>query len=350
MYYRWDDESLDFMQWVIGQDIFTAFNKYRYWGEWDTNKEKVLQILKGEVPEYVSEQQLSCRKERWFRTRLSPLMGTATNEHQKQWESPRDSMSIGNSIQGLIGVSVDVTEAKEREQALYAQTQENVRLMSAENAAKEASKLKSQFLANMSHEIRTPIAGVIGMSELLLDTGLNEEQKDYAESILRSANGLLTVINDVLDLSKVESGKLDIEEVPFSLTIVVQDVCKMLSHIAERKDLDFMSNIDSRIERDLVVLGDPGRIRQILTNLLTNSIKFTSEGFVKLSVMVMEDSAEWIKASFAVEDTGIGIEEDVQRRLFQPFSQADPSTARKYGGVCSFQRSFFDLLQLEVIS
>lgn len=130
----------------------------------------------------------------------------------------------------------------------------------------------------------------------------------------------------------MESGKLDIEEVPFSLSVVVQDVCKMLSYAAERKNLDFRSNIDHNIRRNLVLIGDSGRIRQILTNLLTNSIKFTSEGYVNLIVSIIEEVHELVKISFTIEDTGIGIEEEVQKRLFKPFSQADRSTARKFGG------------------
>lgn len=170
------------------------------------------------------------------------------------------------------------------------------------------------------------------MSELLLDSSLDEEQRDCAENIQRSANGLLTVINDILDFSKVESGRLDIEEVQFSLSIVIRDVNKMLSFAAERKNLIFESDIEPVIGQHMRVMGDPGRLRQILTNLLTNSIKFTSQGSVTLSVHVKRETADTVDINFVITDTGIGIEEEVRKKLFKPFSQADSSTARRYGG------------------
>ncbi|KAL9128042.1 MAG: hypothetical protein Q9217_003206 [Psora testacea] len=324
----------------IGRNFYEVFSEQDSSPDLAMYKGAIDKILDGEPQEQDCEHYID-RSERWVRTRFIPMLG-----------NKGDCGEMDDScITGVIGISFDVTEMKKREKALKSQEQENIRLLSAETAAKEASRLKSQFLANMSHEIRTPIAGVIGMSELLVDTGLDEEQREFAENIQRSANGLLTVINDILDLSKVESGRLDIEEVQFSLSIVISDVCKMLSFAAERKNLVFMSDIETGVQQDLIVMGDPGRVRQILTNLLTNSIKFTTEGSVKLAVKKRAESKESISVVFTVEDTGIGIEEEIRHRLFKPFSQADPSTARRFGGTglgLTICKNLVDLMRGEI--
>ena len=315
----WDPAEDHITSESIGSNVYDVFGRNRGKVDLPLYKGPIERILNGDSNEQVQEHHIDGNG-RDFRTRFVPILA-----HGKDSEDD-------TCVDGVIGISMDVTEMKKREAELQSREKENIRLLSAETAAKEASRLKSQFLANMSHEIRTPIAGVIGMSELLLETEMDEEQRDCAENIQRSANGLLTVINDILDLSKVESGRLDIEEVQFSLSVVIDDVCKMLSFAAERKNLMFVSDVGVGTTRDLVVMGDPGRVRQILTNLLTNSIKFTSEGSVKLAVEAKRETSETIDILFTVEDTGIGIEEEVRKRLFKPFSQADSSTARRFGG------------------
>ena len=235
----------------------------------------------------------------------------------------------------------EMTERKEAEQRLAQYADElkrkneevgakNVELVKALATAREATKLKSQFLANMSHEIRTPMNGVLGMTEFLLGTQLNAEQKEYAQLVKQSAEGLLVIINDILDLSKIEAGKMSVESIPFDLMAVLSEVGSAFALRARAKGLEF--HLDLHSKSPVTVRSDPGRIRQILTNLLGNAMKFTDAGGILVRTRVATDGAGKQALEIQVEDTGIGIPDDQRDRLFQSFTQVDGSMTRKYGG------------------
>ena len=232
------------------------------------------------------------------------------------------------------GISTDITERKQAEVKLldFLKQLENANdeLKVARKTAEEANAAKSSFLANMSHEIRTPLNGVIGMASLLLTTPLEEKQEKYVSRINLSGKVLLDIINDILDFSKIEAGELRLEIIPFDLDSIVKEIGELMQPKIEEKRLEFIINYSS--DAPTRVQGDPTRMRQIITNLVSNAIKFTSKGRVSVNINYIKALDENPYFRFEVEDTGIGISAGVIHRLFEKFSQADVSTTRRFGG------------------
>lgn len=228
-----------------------------------------------------------------------------------------------NQAVQIIGTNRDISEAKQSEAAMA----------EARDAAERAARAKGDFLANMSHEIRTPINGVVGMTDLLLDTTLTDEQLSRTRAIKSSANALLAIINDILDFSKIEAGKLDIESVDFDLEEVIADMAGSLAIRAHEKKLELVFPDTALLAHGhLRFHADAGRIRQVLTNLIGNAIKFTAKGEVSVHLTVTDIDDAYANVRFDIQDTGIGIAPDVQKKLFERFTQADASTTRTHGG------------------
>ncbi len=222
-------------------------------------------------------------------------------------------------------------------------------LRKAKEKAEATTKTKSDFLASMSHEIRTPMNGIIATASLLKNTDLNDTQKDYVDIIDYSANNLLTIINDILDISKIEAGQITLEHIDFNLHNVINETLKLLKPKAREKEIRFEAHIDESVP--LYAKGDPIRLKQIVINLANNAIKFTSEGSVKIEVETIEKADSYRKYLFKVVDTGIGIPKAAHDKLFKEYLQAEISTSRKFGGTglgLSISKKLVELMQGEI--
>ncbi len=281
---------------------------------------KSVEILRSKVNENMIEKKNKLKEHGMIEVVQMPILDKFGDEHWWLMSDAPNYDEAGNLI-GSIGIHMDISEQKQMERELE----------QSKKRAEDSSRAKETFLANMSHEIRTPMTGILGMANLLGKTTLDEQQRKFTKMITESTNNLLTIVNEVLDIEKIASGKLELEYIPFKLEEKVFTTLQSFQFKAEEKNINLLLN--SSLEDDLVVVGDPYRLGQILNNLLGNALKFTHEGEITMNMNYRTaPDAKRLVIEFQVRDTGIGVKQEKLQDIFTPFTQASTDTTRKYGG------------------
>ena len=295
-------------------EILTGYNKKEFL---ENNLSFLSLIHKEDIDRVLREQKIALLNKQQFQSTYRIILKNGTI---KWIEEFGDAIRKNNEIEYIGGIYIDITQKKQNEKAII-----------EKEFAQAASKAKSEFLANMSHEIRTPLNGIIGFTNLLMNTELAEVQKQYMETVNNSAHSLMEVVNDVLDFSKIEAGKLEIEIVKQDMAVISNQIIDLIKYQASEKDIDLYLKIDENIPK--YIWTDIVRIKQILINLLSNALKFTNSGKVELNIRLIKNIKVNQKTiRFSVIDTGIGIKKVNQEKIFNAFSQEDTSTTRKFGG------------------
>ena len=297
---------------------------------WNKFTEQLLGMKKPDL--YMRPVSFLYPKDEWKKIRSEDIRKIGSRHHLETKIIRKDGKIIdidlsvnvlkdtSGNIVGSVGIMQDITERKQAQQIL----------LKAKLAAEEASSAKTLFLANMSHEVRTPMNAIIGMIDMTLDTSLTEEQIDNLRTAKDAAGNLLHLLNDILDLSRVEAGKINLENIEFNIRNVIHSVSKGLTVLARNKNLELIDNVDAQVPE--ILIGDPTRLRQIIINLVNNAIKFTHKGTIEVSANRATEASDEVTIIFSVTDTGIGIAKEKLGSIFEVFTQADDSTTRRYGG------------------